>query len=92
MVSFYKYAYFGSSRLLDPKSIAHACRHVCKMKKWHAFSQGNIISIIDMLGKVKQVMHNVNPGLYFTHCLGLRPDPLLALRTSLGATSILAKL
>ena len=42
MVSFYKHAYYGSSCPLDPKSIAHVCGHVCKMKKWHACSQGNI--------------------------------------------------
>ena len=43
IVGVHKHAYYRSSRHLVPKSIVHAYGRVCKMKKQHACSEGNII-------------------------------------------------
>ena len=73
---------------------SQSCIHMgtsAKRKKWHACAQGNIRKTLETLQKTNQAMHNVPRGLYLSYYFRLGLSSLLASRTSLGATAILAK-
>ena len=92
MVSVCKHTYYGSSRALNPKLVMHAYGHVCKMKNWTPAHKAISYEMIDNLGEIAQQMYTGLTGLYLLYCSGSRSHSLLALRTNLGATAILAKL
>ena len=76
-----------------PWITSQSCMHMgtcAKGRNGACAHKATLYEIVDELGKIKQALHDVLRGLYFSYCLNERLISSFASRLSFGATAILA--